>query len=468
MSSKRQTEDKYRFISTFRPEPWQREPWKDTESFVVLYTGSAGGGKSRLAAERIHGFCLRYPGAQGLVLRKTAQSLQNSVLLLLSRLVISDDPRVVHHPGKNRFEYSNGSILSYGGMKDESQREYIRSIGVHGGVDMCWMEEANQFQEEDFNEVISRMRGKAAPWRQIMLTTNPDHPGHWINTRLIIGGEATVYYSSAADNSHNPESYVQSLETLTGVQYLRLVKGQWVAGSSLVYDTWQDTFNVRTEDDGGGNVTLDAEYIPDSGPVYWAIDDGYSGKRDPNTGMFTGRSHPRVILMAQERTDGKLAIFAENYAIHRLAKDHLSEVISICNKNEWPMPRRIIRDRAAASLGGAIKEVLGKEPRYNTTKVEESIKEVRDWISADENGFRRLIVHPRCKHLRFEFSSYSTDENNKPIKEHDNGPDALRYLVWDTAYGLSSSVDIATLDGIISMPAGHSSKRFTGDVDVSW
>jgi hypothetical protein len=249
------------------------------------------------------------------------------------------------------------------------------------------------------------------------------------------------------------------------------VKGRWVAGSSLVYDTWQDTFNVRTEDDGDGNVTLDAEYIPDRGPVYWAIDDGYSGKKDKNTGMFTGRSHPRVILMAQARDDGTMAIFAEHYAIHKLAKDHLGEVLRFSDNNEWPRPSRIIRDRAAASLGGAIKEVFGMEARYNTTKVDESIKEVRDWISRDENNVRRLIVHPRCKHLRFELSSYSTDESSKPIKEYDNGPDAMRYLVWDSSYGLSSAVDIATEDGVIRVSGvgyGNGSRKFSGDVDVSW
>ena len=81
----------------------------------------------------------------------------------------------------------NATFQTYGGMKDDNQREQIRSIGLRGGVDICWMEEAVKFTEDDYNEVLARMRGKAAPWRQILLSTNPDAPTHWIHKRLIQG-----------------------------------------------------------------------------------------------------------------------------------------------------------------------------------------------------------------------------------------------------------------------------------------
>ncbi len=153
-----------RRVAIFRPLPWQVPAWRDTSS-VVLLTGSAGGGKSRLAAEKLHAYCLRYPGAMALMLRKTRESMVNSSVLFMARQVIGDDPQVVHLPSRHRFEYANGSILAYGGMADEAQREQIRSIGQDGGLDIAWMEEASRFSEADFNELLPRMRGKAAPWR---------------------------------------------------------------------------------------------------------------------------------------------------------------------------------------------------------------------------------------------------------------------------------------------------------------
>jgi PBSX family phage terminase large subunit len=230
-------------IAVFNPLPWQVAPWRDT-SLVMLLTGSAGGGKSRLAAEKVHGYCLHYPGATGLALRKTRESMTNSTVLMLEKQIINNDPRVHHAQDKYRFEYSNGSILAYGGMNDPKQREQVRSIGQEGGVGICWMEEANAFIEPDFNEVLPRMRAPAAPWRQVILTTNPDAPAHWIHKRLIIGGEASVYLSGAADNTHNPSEYVATLQKLTGVQKQRLAGGLWVQAEGVVYEQFDATIHV--------------------------------------------------------------------------------------------------------------------------------------------------------------------------------------------------------------------------------
>ena len=77
-----------------------------------------------------------------LMVRKTRDSMINSTVLFLQRRIIGPDPHVTHFPTKHRFEYHNGSVLAYGGMADEAQREQIRSIGLAGGLDIAWAEEA--------------------------------------------------------------------------------------------------------------------------------------------------------------------------------------------------------------------------------------------------------------------------------------------------------------------------------------
>lgn len=434
----------YAYIQTFKPFRWQKEPWADT-SPVMLLTGSAGGGKSRLAAEKLHGFCLRYPNSQALALRKIADSLDHSVVPLLDRKVIGDDPRVNHIKRYKRFEYENGSMLTYMGMHDEAARERIRSIGQDGAVDIAWMEEAAEFEEEDFNELMARMRGKASPWNQIVLTTNPEGPGHWINLRLILGNEATVFVSSVEDNPEAREEYKKMLEGLTGIQYRRLVLGEWVVGSGLVFDTWSDRYNA-TQGNQGGSVTLDADYIPNGGPVIWAIDDGYSGKVDKATGMFTGKSHPRAIIMAQRRTDGTIGVFGEDLAIKKLADEHMEEALAKADYYDWAHPELIVRDRAAAALGGAVRRVFGFNARYNQIPVDESIKELRDWLAEDKNGVRRVTIHPRCRYTRFQFNSYSYNKVGNIIKQHDDAPDAIRYLVWNEIHGERGEIDVAAYD----------------------
>lgn len=412
----RQLNNRFTPIAVFRPLRWQVEPWRD-KSPVLLLTGSAGGGKSRLASEKLHGFCQKFPGATALLLRKARVSITNSTAELLKRVVIGPDPRVVHVPSKSRFEYQNGSMLIYAGMDDEGQRERIRSIGTTGGVDIAWMEEATEFDEDDYNAVAARLRGTAAPWRQLIVSCNPDAPTHWVYRRLIVGQEAAIYYSTASDNIYNPQDYHQRLGSLTGVEGDRLARGLWVQASGLVYDVWADG-------PPDGNVTDAAEYTPDAGPVYWAVDDGYVGKRDPATGLYTADSHPRVFLLVQERADGRLCVFAESYAVQTLEDEHIGTVLAL----GYPEPDYAVVDKSAASLKGHL-HTFGIPTVNGPATVEESIKVLRGMLAADQNGYRRILVHPRCKHLRSEMVSYRYDqESGKPVKQFDHGADACRYM----------------------------------------
>ena len=291
-----------RIINPYEPLEWQYKPLRD-RNHVLLLTGSKGGGKSRCAGEKLHLFCKYYPNAMGLVLRKTRESLTNSTVLFMDREVIGHDPAVRHNISSHRFEYMNGSILAYGGMKDEEQREQIRSMGIAGGVDICWMEEANKFTPMDFNEVLSVMRGRAAPWRQVVLTTNPDTPTHWINTDLIVGKGAEVFYSSAKDNIYNPPEYQDFLNRLTGVAYQRLVLGLWVKAEGVVYEEYNPAVHV-----------INQTKIPPDWRRYRAIDFGYT--------------NPFVCQWWAEDGDGRLYLYREIYRTKLLVEDAAELIIS--------------------------------------------------------------------------------------------------------------------------------------------
>lgn len=416
---------KPKIIAPYDPLPWQVKPWRDT-SRVVLCTGSAGGGKSRMAAEKLHAFCLRYPGAFVLLVRKTRVSLTKGSILFLKETVIGADPSVQHWESKDYFRYRNGSYLAYMGLENADQRERLKSIGPRGGVDFVWGEEATELEESDHNALLGRLRGNAAPWRQILYTCNPDSPLHWIKRRLIDGNEANVYYSHVSDNPYNPGDYLETLSTLTGIDDLRLNKGLWALAQGAVYaEEWSDGPE-------GGNVTESAEYDPNGGQIFWALDDGYSAGSAPNAGgkdnqgYYVADSHPRSILLCQERADGGLNVFAESYACLRLSDAHIADVLEL----EYPAPAYVAHGPGSAEIRGRIFQA-GMMPVQSTANVRESIKEMRRALAKDVNGWRRVRVHPRCIQFRREMASYANDPaTGEPIKAFDHGPDALRGLLW--------------------------------------
>lgn len=188
--------------------------------------------------------------------------------------------------------------------------------------------------------------------------------------------------------------------------------------SGLVYDVWSDGPN-------DGNVTEAADYIADGGSVYWAIDDGYEGSVD-DAGYFTEQSSPRVVLFIQERSDGTLCQFDESYEIKSIEEQHITRVI----ERGYAEPEYIAIDSAAAELRGRL-GTMGYYTRGKPHRIDESIKAMRRMLAPDQNGRRRYLVHPRCKHFRREMASYRYDPvSGKPIDAFNHGPDAARYFAW--------------------------------------
>lgn len=409
----------------------------------MLLTGAAGGGKSALAAAKLHAFCIKYAGATGLMMRKTRQSMTNSTVLYFEREIARG--ACLHVGSKNRFEYPNGSILAYGGMADDEQREQIRSIGQQGGVDMVWMEEANRFTEDDFNEILARLRGKAAPWRQVMLTTNPGAPTHWIKRRLIDQGEAHTYYSTAADNRHNPAEYQAILQHMTGVAYQRLVLGQWVQAEGAVYSTWD-----------ASRMVVDDEQLRE-----WGIIEGYASRlavlnreviRRVIVGVDWGYTAPGALIVIAIDNDNRAYVVYQVLRMGKLidwwvqqAKEiqaHFRPDAYICDPAE---PAYILQFRQS-----------GLPSVEADNDIEAGIQSVQRMMVLDVHGRPRLSIRKgscvdpdpllvagkKPSTLEEEIAGYQWQDSpdGKPVKElpvmvNDHALDALRYPVHFLATG---------------------------------
>lgn len=406
-------------LATFRPLPWQIEPWRDKAS-VLLLTGSAGGGKSRLAAEKIHGYCLRYPGATWLIMRKAREWAGRSIVPFYEQTVVGSDPRVRHNKSDGAFYYKNGSTVYSGGMLDAKQRESVRSIGGAGGLDGAWFEEANAFTRQDFEEIIGRIRHTAAPWQQIILTTNPDAPTHWIYKDLIQGGGAACYYSGAKDNPYNSPAYLANLGKLTGVLAQRLVYARWVQAEGAVYEEYDPAVHV-----------IERAQCPPFVRRIRAVDFGYN--------------NAFVCQWWGIDNDGAMYLYRELYVTRQLVEDLAPRIIALSGGE---LIEATVADHDAEDRATLAKHHVATVPALKS--ISPGIQAVQARLKVQPNGKPRLFFVrgalveidplldaaklPTCTLDEMTAYTWPLAQNGKPIKEqpvkeHDHGMDALRYAV---------------------------------------
>jgi len=407
-------------IAPYKPLPWQI-PAFQSKAGTLLLTGSAGGGKSKVAAEKIHAYCMKYPNSTWLMLRKAREWAGRSIVPFMWNSVMGRDPKIKYNKTDGSFVYQNGSMIYSGGMMDDKQRESVRSIGGDGGLDGAWFEEANAFTRQDFEEIIGRVRHTAADWQQIVLTTNPDSPTHWIYTDLIKGGQAEVIYSGAKDNPHNSPAYLVNLAKLTGVLKQRLVDGLWVQAEGAIYDEFDPAIHI-----------IDRDKCPAFVNIYRAIDFGYS--------------NPFVCQWWGEDADGRLYLFREIYITRKLVEELTPRIVQL-SQGEYTsltVADHDAEDRATMAKHGinttaAIKDVSpGIQAVKARLKVQPDGKPriffVRDAL-VEPDPLLEAEKKPLCTIDEIPGYAWAKTPDGKPNKEqpvklNDHGCDPTRYIVY--------------------------------------
>ena len=398
-------------MAFWQPLPWQLAAWED-RSPVVLLSGSAGGGKSDLAARKQDYYCRRFPGVFGLIIRKTRESMSAGTALMMESEVINP-AETEHVPSRSRFVYANGSLIVYAGMATARERQRIRSIGLRGGVDFLWIEEGIELLRDDFEALRARMRGRAAPWRQVVVTTNPDAPEHWINTDLIIGAGASVHYSGASENPFVDDEYRSTLDGLTGVNRQRLTLGKWVRAEGVVHNNWDPAVNLVDRfrlDPGWRRIgAIDLGWEAPTVAQWWAIDD-----------------------------DGRMILYREIYETHLHLDDLARRIRELSGRENisWVIDHAAGVRLAGVPMGGANKDVIPGLQAVNTRLRPAGDGRPRMMLFRDAlvRTDPRLVEQRKPTSTAGEFGGYvwavrATDGAilDQPLKMNDHGMDAARY-----------------------------------------
>lgn len=334
---------------------------------------------------------------------KSLTTLKRNCLVLLEELV-----------GKSHFSFSLaakegrlfGRRMYLEGANDARSESKIRGMTLQG----AYCDELTQFPEDFFTMLLSRLR---LPEAKLMATTNPDNPLHWLKTRYINrAGELDFLDAvfSIEDNTTLPEDYVENLKKeYTGVFYERFILGKWVAAQGAVYDMLDQRANV---------------YRPEDRPV----DMAWNATR--TIAVDYGTSNPTVFLDVYD--DGRTIRFDREYRWdsqeqyrQKTGGEYAEDLVAFMRES----PCAVLVDPAAASF---IVELQSRGV-YVIPADNEVLDGIRKVSTLLKN--RVLLICSDCAGLLTEMAAYRWDEKagargeEKPLKQQDHGPDAVRYYV---------------------------------------
>lgn len=414
--------------------------WVDSDKKPAefILEGPAQTGKTFAALKFMDALARKYPKARGAIVRQVHVDLAATVLDIFNKHFVDVAGDIRKFGGENVefYEYTNGTRIWTAGMDRPGKV-------LSGGLDFVYVNQAEELKLDGWEVLTTRATGRAGVIVPgiVFGDMNPAPLMHWIYSREL-SGSTLVMQTSHRDNpdlyddagalTPNGVETLSRLSKLTGILKVRLFEGKRANASGTIYgDVW---------DENDGSVTEAADFEPNAGPVVWACDDGYSAGSAPNTrgidpitGFYVGDAHPRVILFCQIKPDGHIDIFDESYACLKLSNEHIAECLSRTHPvsgEKYPDPDFATHGPGAAEIRGRFFEA-SITPRQCTAKVDESIKELRGALAKDSNGWRRVRVHPRCRHLRAEMAAYAYEPGGEtPVKQWDHGEDAARYLTW--------------------------------------
>lgn len=185
-------------------------PLYDNQSRFLILPGGAGSGKSIFCADKIINRTLCEPGHKFLCLRKVGDTVEESIFAELSAAI--ETRQATHEFKVNKTKHSflhmpTGNQILCKGLDDPAK---IKSIK---GITGMWLEEATEFEENDFDQLNIRIRGEKQNYIQYILSFNPIDENHWLKKRFIDkkDPDSTVLVTTYKDNAFLTEADIQQL-----------------------------------------------------------------------------------------------------------------------------------------------------------------------------------------------------------------------------------------------------------------
>ena len=361
--------------------------------YKVAY-GGRGSGKSWTVARCLILLALKSK-IRILCTRQLQTSIANSVHKLLSdsiNILGLDD---LFEITRDAIRCKNGSEFFFKGIQNN-----INEIKSIEGIDYCWVEEAQSVSNDSWEVLIPTIRKEDS---EIWVTFNPDRDEDATYQRFIKNPppSSIIQLTNYNDNPWFPEVLKKEMEYCRDVDF---GKYEHIWLGKTVIDTELQVYN--------GKFELKDFETPQDTVFYYGVDWGFA-------------NDPTALVRC----------FIKDQCLYI---DYESGGVGV-EFEELPTLFRAIPDIARWDIraDNARPETISYMVRQNF-----KVKACPKWKGSVEDGieyirsFRRIYVHPRCKHTyeEFKFYSYKQDKNTGDIlpivlDKNNHYMDALRYAL---------------------------------------
>ena len=365
----------------------------EKKRYKVAY-GGRGSGKSWTDARCLILLAMKSK-VRILCTRQLQTSIRDSVHKLLSDSIAFLGLDSFFDITRDSIRCHNGSEFIFKGIQNNVNE--IKSIE---GIDYCWVEEAQSVSEESWNILIPTIRKENS---EIWVTFNPDREEDATYQRFIKNPppDSIVQLVNYNDNPWFPEVLRKEMEYDKEVDY---GKYEHIWLGKTVIDTDLQIYH--------GKFELKEFATPNDAVFYYGADWGFA--KDPTAVV---RCFIKDQCLYVDYESGGVEVEFED-----LPK--LFDVIPDIRR--WEIRADNARPETISYMS---------RQQFN-------IKACPKWKGSVEDGieyirsFRRIYVHPRCKHTyeEFKFYSYKQDKNTGDVLpivvDKDNHyMDALRYAL---------------------------------------
>ena len=331
---------------------------------------------------------------------------RNIVTPLLSLTYLREYFEVQYNRGDHVITARRGNtenrFYMFGG-RDESSYALIQGITLAGVM----LDEVALMPRSFVEQALARCSVEGA---KFWFNCNPENPRHWFREEWILKAQdhnALHIHFRMEDNPSLSEETRERYRTMySGVFYQRYILGLWVAAEGVIYDMFDQTENTYREGPADMHFRcprcIAIDYGTTNPCVFLEIFDDDGITRADREYRWDSRKEHR------QKTD-------EEYA------DDLMEFMGA----HCP----VFVDPSAASFIAAL-ERRGVYVISADNKVLDGIRKTGNLMQR-----RKLLINESCTGLLDEISSYLWDDKaalrgeEKPIKQNDHAPDALRYYV---------------------------------------